>query len=100
MTDENDPRRSPLDPSEGPQLAQADWDAVGGSKVDEDAAEVEAEAVYENGDIRYDALEQPDGDLPGEDDDNPYMESDEALPDEDDNVALRKITSDAASDDQ
>ncbi len=100
MSDENDPRRSPLDQQDGPKLAQTDWDAIGGDEVEDDAAEVEAEAVYENGDIRYDALEQPTGELPEEDDDNPYMESDEALPDDDDDVALRKITSDAAADDQ
>ena len=53
-----------------PGLAQADWEGVG-------SEEVEADAVYQNGEIRY---PQPTGELPGEDDDNPYMESDEALP--------------------
>jgi hypothetical protein len=100
MTDDNDPRRTPLDPQDGPKLAQTDWDAVGGTEVEDDATEVEAEAVYENGDMRYDALEQPNGESPDEDDDKPYMESDEALPEEDDDVALRKISSDAAAEDQ
>ena len=46
----------------------------------------EADAVFENGDMRYD--EEPDGELPEEDDDNPYQESDEALPEDDQERAI------------
>ena len=46
----------------------------------------EADAVFENGDMRYD--EEPDGELPEEDDDNPYQESDEALPEDDEERAI------------
>ncbi|SMH40246.1 hypothetical protein [Mesorhizobium australicum] len=34
--------------------------------------------------------EEPNGELPEEDDDNPYQESDEALPDELEEAVLRK----------
>ena len=46
----------------------------------------EADAVFENGDIRYD--EEPEGELPEEDDDNPYQESDEALPEDHEERAI------------
>ena len=46
----------------------------------------EADAVFENGDMRYD--EEPEGELPEEDDDNPYQESDEALPEDHEERAI------------
>ncbi|RUX04484.1 hypothetical protein EN784_24300 [bacterium M00.F.Ca.ET.141.01.1.1] len=53
--------------TEGPAMGQQDWDALEGAKILPDNAAVEDEA---------------EGDLPEEDDDNPYQESDEALPDD------------------
>ncbi|RWF51050.1 MAG: hypothetical protein EOS46_01875 [Mesorhizobium sp.] len=57
------------DETEGPAMEQQDWDALEGAKILPDNAAVEDEAEEE-------------GDLPEEDDDNPYQESDEALPDD------------------
>lgn len=56
-----------------PSLAASDWDALA-------AGELTFESVPENGDIRYDddLAENP----LGEDDDNAYQESDQALPDD------------------
>ncbi len=56
-----------------PQLEEIDWDALG-------AGEMEPTDTPANGDIRF--REEKPGDLPDEDDDNEYQESDEALPDD------------------
>lgn len=63
----------------GPELEQTDWDAL----AEETAP---ARSIPENGDIRYDEGEP----LPSleEEDDNPYQESDEALPDDKEERAL------------
>lgn len=58
---------------DAPQIEQQDWDAI-------ESGEIAPEITPANGDLRYE--EEPDGDLPGEDDDNPFQESDEALPDD------------------
>ncbi|RWE30128.1 MAG: hypothetical protein EOS78_28615 [Mesorhizobium sp.] len=55
--------------TERPAMEQQDWDALAGAKILPDNEAVE------------DGAEQ-EGDLPEEDDDNPYQESDEALPDD------------------
>ena len=65
----------------GPALEQQDWDAIRSGSIAPDS-------VPENGDLRYDA--DPTGELPGEDDDNPYQNSDEALPDEREEAAIRR----------
>jgi hypothetical protein len=57
------------EPEEKPEAARLDWDLVGSEPV---------AANDEEGPVEG---EQP-GDLPEEDDDNPYQESDEALPDD------------------
>jgi hypothetical protein len=57
------------EPEEKPQAAQVDWDFIGSEPVIADDEDGPLEG------------EQP-GDLPEEDDDNPYQESDEALPDD------------------
>lgn len=57
------------EPDERPEPPQLDWDLIGSEPVTTDDEDVPAEG------------EQP-GDLPEEDDDNPYQESDEALPDD------------------
>lgn len=75
------PRRKPDDPSEGPTIEQQDWDAIKGSKILPDS-------VPGNGDIRYDL--EKEAELPEEDDDNPYQESDEALPDNEEERALSR----------
>ncbi|WP_254026972.1 hypothetical protein [Mesorhizobium ventifaucium] len=45
-------------------------------------------SVPGNGDIRYDL--EKEAELPEEDDDNPYQESDEALPDDEEERALSR----------
>ena len=66
-----------------PGLAGQDWEAI-------ESGAIEPEAVYDNGDIRYE--DEPTGELPGEDEDNPYQESDEALPDEGEERAISRDT--------
>lgn len=65
--------------NDGPNLAQNDWEAIG-------SGDVRPRQAFENGDIRYG--DEPDGQLAGEDDDNAYQESDEALPDDAEEVAI------------
>ena len=71
-------RRGSNDNDSGPALEERDWEAVGGD-------EVSPEEIAENGDFRYDGDED---ELPEEDDDNAYQESDEALPDDAEERAL------------
>ncbi|AGB47736.1 hypothetical protein LB524_04120 [Mesorhizobium sp. ESP6-5] len=61
--------------TEGPTVEQQDWDALAGAKILPDDVEVEDEA---------------DGELPEEDDDNAYQESDEALPDDVEEAVLSR----------
>ncbi|HTV71019.1 MAG TPA: hypothetical protein VMF90_21020 [Rhizobiaceae bacterium] len=66
------PKREEL--PEVPGIAEQDWDAL-------DSGALKPESMPDNGDIRYDE-DEPTGELPEEDDDNPDQESDEALPDD------------------
>lgn len=67
------PRRKPVDTSEGPSFEKQDWDAIRGGKILPDG-------VPQDGDSRYDTMKS--GELPEEEDDNAYQESDEALPED------------------
>jgi hypothetical protein len=69
---------------EGPKLEQEDWDAVKGG-------ERAPTGLPDNGNLRSDPINasKPD-DLPEEDDDNPYQESDEALPDDEEEAAIAR----------
>jgi hypothetical protein len=69
------------DEIEGPTIQQQDWDAIRGGKILPDS-------VPDNGDIRYDV--EKDGEPPDEDDDNAYQNSDEALPDDDEERAIAR----------
>jgi len=74
-----DPRKTPESNPEdvaedAPALEQQDWDAV------------------VTGDLIPDSIAET-GDLPEEDDDNPYQNSDEALPDDREEVAISRDTS-------
>lgn len=79
------PRRNPLRQNEndnrrsGPALEEQDWEAIEGGTLAPDS-------IPENGDLRYDV--ERSGELPGEDDDNPYQNSDEALPEDGEEAAL------------
>ncbi len=65
----------------GPQIEQTDWDAIV-------AGEMEPTDTPANGDIRF--PEHVAGELPGEDDDNEYQKSDEALPDDREERAIAR----------
>lgn len=82
-----DPRRKP-DPQpedatreEGPGLEEQDWDAI-------ESGAITPDSLPASGDPRRDA--EPDGELPGEDEDNPYQNSDEALPDDGEERAIAR----------
>ena len=82
----NTPRKDQNDrmPPDGATIEEQDWDAL-------DAGDAKPVAIPENGDLRYSENEAvPSGDLPGEDDDNPYQESDEALPDDKEETAISR----------
>jgi hypothetical protein len=64
----------------GPALEQEDWDEL--------EEGVRPTSIHENGDVRFE--EEPDGELPSEDDDNPYQESDAALPDREEERVLQR----------
>ncbi|MDX8451212.1 hypothetical protein RFM98_00425 [Mesorhizobium sp. VK9D] len=61
------------DKAEAPAIEQQDWDTFEGNKVLPDSV------IAENG---APDPQETKGTVPEEDDDNPYQESDEALPDD------------------
>jgi hypothetical protein len=67
--------------ADGPTIEQQDWDAVKGSQI-------LPNSVPDNGGV-LDAIEA-DGELPEEDDDNAYQNSDEALPDDQEEAAISR----------
>jgi hypothetical protein len=69
------------DATDAPALEQADWDAIA-------AGEITPAETPANGDIRYGG--QKSGELPGEDDDNEFQESDEALPSREEERVLHR----------
>lgn len=83
-----DPRRKP-DPrpnddetgDEGPALEEQDWEAI-------ESGALTPDSIPENGDLRYDV--ERSGEAPEEDDDNPYQNSDEALPEDGEEAALAR----------
>jgi hypothetical protein len=73
----------------GPDLEEQDWDAI-------EAGELEPVSVPDNGDIRYgEKDDEKSGELPEEDDDNPYQESDAALPEDAEETAISRNLADA-----
>ena len=71
----------PRSPIEGPSLEQQDWDDLAGAD--------KPVSRPDNGDLRYAAEERrASGRLRGENDDNPYQRSDEALPDDREEEAI------------
>ena len=77
----NEDQRRAIDDDSAPGIAQTDWDDIGTSAL-------EPTDTPANGDLRYPQEEA--GDLPEEDDDNPFEESDEALPDDEEERALAR----------
>jgi hypothetical protein len=81
-------RRQPDDKTKedtgAPTIEQQDWDAI-------QSGEIAPESVPADRDISYPpSTVERSGDLPEEDDDNPYQESDEALPDDVEEAALAR----------
>lgn len=64
--------------------ATPDWDALEGADFAKETVQLPADPTFDE--IEG---EQP-GELPGEDDDNPYQESDEALPDDREEAAISR----------
>jgi hypothetical protein len=73
------------DDTEAPTIEQQDWDALEGTKVLPDSV-----VVVENG---FPDRQETEGTLPEEDDDNAYQNSDEALPDDEEERALSRDSS-------
>lgn len=73
-----EPRGKPRsdDEVEAPTREQQDWDAIKGAKILPDSAE-------------EDGIEK-DRELPDEDDDNAYQDSDDALPDDAEEAAIKR----------
>ena len=83
-----DPRRKPDRPEnedeirdEGPALEEQDWEAI-------ESGAITPDSIPENGDLRYDV--EHSGEAPEEDDDNPYQNSDEALPEDREETAITR----------
>lgn len=82
-----DPRRKPESQTddearpEGPALQEQDWEAI-------ESGAIAPDSIPENGDLRYD-VERSAG-APEEDDDNPYQNSDEALPEDGDETVITR----------
>lgn len=74
-----EPRRKPRvdDEVEAPTREQQDWDAIKGARILPDS-------VAEEGGL------EKDGELPDEDDDNAYQDSDDALPDDAEEAAIKR----------
>jgi len=74
-----EPRGKPRvdDEVEAPTREQQDWDAIKGARILPDS-------VAEEGGL------EKDGELPDEDDDNAYQDSDDALPDDAEEAAIKR----------
>lgn len=87
-----DPLKKPARPveqdaaDEAPQLEQQDWEELEGAApfTDRVPADPNGRPLAEL------PLDEPDGELPGEEADNPYQRSDEALPDDEAEAVLRR----------
>ncbi len=66
---------------ERPGLASVDWDEVQSASVTPERPSDGMSGLAEP---------DPDGELPGEDEDNPFMDPDEALPDDREERVLRR----------
>lgn len=79
MDPKKNPDMEPTIPDGVPPIEAEDWQGLEGEELD-------PEDALGNGDLRYDedGLDEP----AEEDDDNPYQESDEALPDDEEEAAI------------
>ncbi|AZO47923.1 MAG: hypothetical protein EOS58_18375 [Mesorhizobium sp.] len=79
----DDKAQVPNDEVEVPSPSQQDWDAIKGARILPDGGLPQEEVPGTTG------IEK-EGALPEEDDDNPYQESDEALPDDAEEAAIAR----------
>ena len=75
------PRQRKIDTDDLPLPVGVDWDAMAGDEIETPADEILADELSE---------EPKADDAPEEDDDNPFQESDEALPDDAEERAIRR----------
>ncbi|AZO12055.1 MULTISPECIES: hypothetical protein [unclassified Mesorhizobium] len=81
MDPRNKQRSAKQDEAEAPAIEQQDWDTLEGNRILPDSVAV-------NGDPQDDV--EAEGTLPEEDDDNPYQNSDEALPEDEEERVLSR----------
>lgn len=78
------PKNDPHNADDQRDIEQTDWDALGGEEID-------PVTLPETDDLTFQRpADELAGDLPEEDDDNPYQESDEALPDDAEEEAIAR----------
>lgn len=66
---------------EAPGLEEQDWETI-------ESGAIQPVSSPENGDFRF--QDEPTGEAPEEDDDNPYQKSDEALPEDKDEAGIAR----------
>jgi hypothetical protein len=87
-----DPLKKPARPAdealrdEAPQLEQQDWEELEGAAPFTDRVPADANGRP----LPELPPSEPDGELPGEEADNPYQRSDEALPDDEAEAVIRR----------
>ena len=81
MEPRNKKRSAQQGETEAPTIEQQDWDALEGNEVLPDSVAVESGAPDTG---------ETEGTLPEEDDDNTYQNSDEALPEDDEERVLSR----------
>lgn len=74
-----DPQKANEGKDDRPGLEEQDWEAI-------ESGALRPDSIPENGDLRYDI--ERTGEALEEDDDNPYQNSDEALPEDRDEAAI------------
>lgn len=67
--------------NEGPALEEQDWEAI-------ESGAITPDSIPENGDLRYDVERSVEP--PEDNDDNPYQNSDEALPEDREEAAITR----------
>ena len=72
-----------------PQAAEQDWESLAGAMPATEIQPGDGDAGEGIESTVQPGLESS-GELPGEEDDNPYQDSDEALPDDDEERAIRR----------
>lgn len=75
--------------NEEPEMTDQDWESLEGAAPDDEMRQGDGDAGEGIKSAVRSGIEV-DGDLPAEDDDNPDQDSDEALPDDEEEKAIRR----------